>query len=163
MKWGVQPTSKHFNQLPTSAAIASGSGSCTTGSLARRARWRTEPQASRASWTNDGCCWRSGEGNRLYFNCSIVPHRRPYGDWSDAKRLSRLTLVRSSSLISRTRTCKTGQTWIWWPNNLGGHPYTPPVISCQSCNLCANEGSKALTNFLSRPARRPLHNMWTFI
>ena len=148
-------SSKHFNQLPTSAAFASGSGSCTTGSRARRARWRTEPQASRDSLDRR---WQFPR-KWLNFNCSIVPHRWPYGDWSDAKRLSCLTLVRSSSLISRTRTCKTRQTWIWWLNNLGGHPYTPPVISCQSCNLCANEGSKALTNFLSRPARRPLHNM----
>ena len=92
----------------------------------------------------------------LNFSCPIVLHRRTYGDWSIAKRLTGLK-----------------QTWISWPNYIvvGGHPYIthaisrhmlPPVINWQSCNLCAKEGSKALTNFLSKPARRPLHNRWAF-
>ena len=52
-------SNQHSN--PLAAIVASGSGSCTTGSRARRARWRTEPQASRASWTDDGCYQGSGD------------------------------------------------------------------------------------------------------
>lgn len=66
-----------------------------------------------------------------------------------------ISLVGSFRLTSRTS--KTRQTCNSWPNGrrrTSSHP-----MSCQSCNLCANEGSKALTNFLSRPARRPLRNM----
>ena len=35
-------------------------------------------------------------------------------------------------------------------------PYTESINKFQSCSLCAKEGSKAFTNFRSRPARRPL-------